>query len=76
MLRLLLFMHHIAFAPHASHHVYIGSCMCIWDRSRGAETGDKKEQIQGVFGGPQATSCEDANIIVIKANPSASNHHP
>jgi hypothetical protein len=25
------------------------------------------EQVQWVFGGPQASSCEDANIAVIKA---------
>jgi hypothetical protein len=26
-----------------------------------------------VFGGPQASSCEDANIVVTKASPGASN---
>jgi hypothetical protein len=31
------------------------------------------EQVQGVFGGPQASSCEDANIVVIKTSPGASN---
>jgi hypothetical protein len=34
------------------------------------------EQVQWVFGGPQASSCEDANIVVIKASPGASNHLP
>jgi hypothetical protein len=34
----------------------------------------RAEQVQGVFGGPQASSCEDANIVVIKASLSAS--HP
>jgi hypothetical protein len=29
-----------------------------------------------VFGGPQASSCEDANIVVTKASPGASNHIP
>jgi hypothetical protein len=42
MFRLLLFMHHIAFAPHALHHVDIGSCMCICDRSCGAGIGYQK----------------------------------
>jgi hypothetical protein len=28
------------------------------------------------YGGPQAISCEDANIIVIKACPGASKHRP
>jgi hypothetical protein len=32
------------------------------------------EQVQGVFRGPQASSCEDANIVVIKACPGSS--HP
>jgi hypothetical protein len=36
----------------------------------------KKEQIQGVFGDPQVSSCEDANIFVIKASPGASHHYP
>jgi hypothetical protein len=34
------------------------------------------QQVQGVFGGPQASSCEDANIVVIKASPDASNYIP
>jgi hypothetical protein len=29
-------------------------------------------QVQWVFGGPQASSYEDANIVVIKASPGAS----
>jgi hypothetical protein len=33
------------------------------------------EQVRWVFGGPQASSREDANIIVIKASPSAFNHY-
>jgi hypothetical protein len=42
------------------------------------ESGSKfqAEQVQGVFEGPQAPSYEDANIVVIKASPSASHHHP
>jgi hypothetical protein len=36
----------------------------------------KMEKVQWVFGGPQASSCEDANIVVIKASPGASNHLP
>jgi hypothetical protein len=31
------------------------------------------EQVQGVFGGPQESSCKDANIIVIKGSHGASN---
>jgi hypothetical protein len=31
------------------------------------------EQVQREFGGPQASSCEDANIVVIKASLDAFN---
>jgi hypothetical protein len=72
MFRLLLFMHHIAFAPHALHHVALGLCMCRCDRSRGVGTEDQKEQIKGVFGGTQASSYKDANIVMIKESPGAS----
>jgi hypothetical protein len=34
------------------------------------------EQVQWTFGEPQASSCENTNIIVIKASPGASDHHP
>jgi hypothetical protein len=34
------------------------------------------EQVHGVFRGPQASICEDANIVVIKASHGASNHRP
>jgi hypothetical protein len=34
------------------------------------------QQDQGVFGGPQAWSYEDANIVVTKVSPDASNHIP
>jgi hypothetical protein len=33
------------------------------------------EQVQCVFRGPQASSCEDANIIMINASPSAFNQY-
>jgi hypothetical protein len=36
----------------------------------------KKEQLQGVLEGPPASSCEYANIVVIKVSPGASNHRP
>jgi hypothetical protein len=32
------------------------------------------EQVQGGFGGPQASNCVDTNIVVIKSSPNAS--HP
>jgi hypothetical protein len=33
-------------------------------------------QVRWVFGGPQASSCEDTNIVVIKVSRDASNHIP
>jgi hypothetical protein len=32
-------------------------------------------QVQWRIGGPQASSGDDANIVMIKANPDASNHN-
>jgi hypothetical protein len=34
-----------------------------------------KQKVQWAIECPQAPSCEDANIVVIKANSGASNHH-
>jgi hypothetical protein len=34
------------------------------------------KKIQCVLRGPQASSCEDDYIVVIKTSPGASNHHP
>jgi hypothetical protein len=34
------------------------------------------EQVQWVFEGSQVSSCEDANIIMIKASPSAPTQFP
>jgi hypothetical protein len=41
-----------------------------------SKTKIQAEQVQRVFGGAQASSGEDANIIVIKESPDASNHSP
>jgi hypothetical protein len=35
-----------------------------------------EQEVQWVFGGHQALSCEDANIAVIKASLDASHQHP
>jgi hypothetical protein len=47
---------------------------CIYARPVEPQTEIQAEQEQGVFGAPQASSGEDANIVVIKASPSAFNH--
>jgi hypothetical protein len=61
------------FAPHALHVMFSVSYLHICARSRGAEVRNSIEQLRGVFEGPQALSCEDANIIVIKASAGAFN---
>jgi hypothetical protein len=63
------------FVPHALHYVIV-AIFCKCARSRGAEIEIQPEQVRWVFGGPQASSCEDPNIVVIKTSPSASNQYP
>jgi hypothetical protein len=50
--------------------------MHIWIDHAEPESEFQVEKAQWVFGGPQASSCEDANIVMIKASLGASNHHP
>jgi hypothetical protein len=33
-------------------------------------------QVQWIFGGPQASNRDEANIVVINTSPGASNHYP
>jgi hypothetical protein len=35
-----------------------------------------EQEVQWVFGDPQASCCEDVNIVVIKASPGASHQSP
>jgi hypothetical protein len=77
MIRFLLLLHHIApftslIAPYRSRLMYVPY---VIDHAE-TESEIKKEQVQGALGGPQASSYEDTNIVVIKASPDASNHHP
>jgi hypothetical protein len=73
MSRMLMFMHHIAFyTPHALHYCTCGHLLHIRVDHAESESEIQEDQVQGVFDGPQASSYEDANIIVIKANPAAS----
>jgi hypothetical protein len=50
--------------------------LCIYGRSRKAEDGNPRGASPMGVGDPQESSCEDANIVVIKASPGASNYHP
>jgi hypothetical protein len=44
--------------------------LCIYGRLRKAEDENPSGAGPMGVGGPQATSCEDANIVVTKASPS------
>jgi hypothetical protein len=59
------------FAPHAF-NILIVVILCIYSRSHKAEDGNPSGASPMGVGDPQATSYEDANIVVIKASPSAS----
>jgi hypothetical protein len=64
------------FAPHALHVMSVShNCTFALDHVE-PESEFQAEQAQGVFGAPQASSCEDANIVVIKTSPNASNQCP
>jgi hypothetical protein len=45
--------------------------LCIYGRSRKAEDENPSRASPMGVGGPQATSCEDANIVVTKASSGA-----
>jgi hypothetical protein len=71
MFRLLLFMHHIVLCTpcialfNCDHllHIRIDHVEPISEI--------QVEQVQWMYGGPQASSCEDANIVMIKVSPDA-----
>jgi hypothetical protein len=69
---MLMFMQHIALCT-----TYIALVNCdhlLHIRIDHAESEFQAEQVRWVFGGPQASSYEDANIVMIKTSPGASNH--
>jgi hypothetical protein len=76
MSRILLIMHHIALCTSCIAHFNLDHLYAYPGRSRRAGTQDLRAASPRVFGGPQASSYEDDNIAMIKANPSASQHHP
>jgi hypothetical protein len=71
-----MFMHHIALCTPCIALVNCGHLLHM--RVDHAKPGSEfqAEQVRWVFEGPQASSCENANIVMIKANPGASNPHP
>jgi hypothetical protein len=68
MINMLLIMHHI---------VLCTSCIALFNCGHLLHIRiNQAEQVQLVFGGPQASCGEDTNLALIKASPSASNHLP
>jgi hypothetical protein len=69
-------MHHIALCTLCI--ALVNHCHLLHMRVDHAElkTKIRAEQVQKEYGGPRASSYEEANIIVIKASLSALNHHP
>jgi hypothetical protein len=65
-------MHHIALCTPYIVHFNIAHLLHIRVDHAEPKTEIKAEQVQWVFRGPQALSCEDANIVIIKASPGAS----
>jgi hypothetical protein len=53
-----------------------GHLLHIWVDHVELKMKDQAMQVQWVFGDPQAPSCNDANIVVIKASSGASNQCP
>jgi hypothetical protein len=56
--------------------ILIVAILCIYGRSRKDKDRNPSGASPTGVGGPQATSCEDANIVVIKASPGVFNHVP
>jgi hypothetical protein len=69
MLRILLFMHHITLCTPCIALLLVSHTYAFYGRSAESKTEIQAEKAPGVFGGPQASRCEDANIVVIKVSP-------
>jgi hypothetical protein len=67
-------MHHIALCIPCIALFNCGHLMHIRVDHAEPESEFQAEQMRRVFGGPQASSDSDANIIVIKISPGAFNH--
>jgi hypothetical protein len=69
-------MHHILLCTPYIAHFNCGHLLHIRIDRVEPNTENQAEQVQWAFGGLQASSCEKANIIMIKASPGTSNHIP
>jgi hypothetical protein len=69
-------MHHITLCTPCIAYFNCGHLLHIQVNHVDPKTENQAKQVQWTFRGPQVSSCEDANIVIIKASPGASNHHP
>jgi hypothetical protein len=67
-------MHHIALCTPCITHFNCDHLLHIRVDHVEPKTKNQVEQVQWAFGDPQASSCEEARIVVIKASPGASNN--
>jgi hypothetical protein len=75
MINMLLIIHHIALCTPCIALFICDHLLHIWVDHAESESEFQAEQVRWVFGCPQASCCE-ANIVVMKASPSAFNHAP
>jgi hypothetical protein len=76
MVKVLIIMHHIALCTPCIAYFAVAHLLHIRVDHVEPKTKNQAEQVQWVFGDSQASSGEDANIIVIKASSGAYNHAP
>jgi hypothetical protein len=70
-----MIIHHIALCTRCIALFNCGHLLHIRVDHVEPESEFQAEQVRWVFGGPQASSREDANIVVIKTSPGAFNHY-
>jgi hypothetical protein len=75
-INILLIMHHIALCTLCIALFNYGHFLHIQVDHVESESEFQAKQVRWVFEGSQASSYEDANIVLIKASSDASNHRP
>jgi hypothetical protein len=77
MSRMLLFMYHIASAPHALHILILAHIYAYTGRSRGAKIGNSNEASAKVVWWSTSTKCEDTSIAFgSRQAPTHPTNHP
>jgi hypothetical protein len=71
MVKVLMIMHHIVLCTPCIALVNVGHLLHMRVDNSEPKSKFQTEQVQWTFRGPQASSCEEASIVVIKASPDA-----